>query len=787
MKYFFTTLLFSIVLYPVFSQENAKITGFVRDSISGLPVENAEVLIPALGKATITGANGYFQFQNILPGKYKIIIKHLSYKNKEKNITLEGGNDLKLSILLSAGVKSLSEFTVIQNSERENYISKLPYIQTTMVRSQITKSSSSGIGDFLRGSSNISGIRKGGTGIDPVVRGFKFSQLNIVTDNGQKIEGGCPNRMDPSLAHLDIDDIKRIEIFKGPYALRYGPASGGTLNLITLEPEHNENFKINVNALMGFQSNWTGSKEKLSVTGGGRSFFFGLNGNYKSYGNYLDGNGNKVNASYTKYNYGGFAGARIGKNHTVTFKYDESNGRNVDFPALPMDERKDDTRLMSLDYKGTFDTGILDFITFKVYDSNVTHQMDNKNRPLSDTVVAVSDITANNRGFRAETGIELDNGILYAGVDYEDITKDGERVKSMILQPGLPVKKEKLWNNALIRNMGIFSQYSATFGSWEMVAAARVDFNRGSSDEIVVSAPMQGEIYRYSTDSIRSGFTNFSINAGATKHFTEKLAFSLSLGSGTRSPDMVERFIILLPVGYDNFDYLGNPQLKPETNNQVDITLKYNDEKYGLLQINGFYSLINNYITGKRLPPVEQKPLTKGVLGVKRFENSGNARMRGFEFVYSSPVKYRLCIDVLAAYTYGTIDKSSRYVVNDQGQVTGDEELVNDALAEIPPFEATAKVKYRFFDGKLIPAFAVRMVAAQNHVSLSQYEKASPGFVTARFYFSYFFNKHLSITGGVNNIFDEAYFEHLNRNIIGENYELYEPGRSFWINLYFRI
>ena len=119
--------------------------------------------------------------------------------------------------------------------------------------------------------------------------------------------------------------------------------------------------------------------------------------------------------------------------------------------------------------------------------------------------------------------------------------------------------------------------------------------------------------------------------------------------------------------------------------------------------------------------------------------------------------------------------------------MTGNEELINDALAEIPPFEATAKVKYNFFDGKFVPAIAVRIVAAQNHISQSQYEQASPGFVTAKFYFRYYFNKHLSITGGVNNIFDKAYFEHLNRNIIGEKYELYEPGRSFWVTLYFKI
>ena len=31
------------------------------------------------------------------------------------------------------------------------------------------------------------------------------------------------------------------------------------------------------------------------------------------------------------------------------------------------------------------------------------------------------------------------------------------------------------------------------------------------------------------------------------------------LGRGVRSPNMVERYITLLPVGFDRYDYLGYP------------------------------------------------------------------------------------------------------------------------------------------------------------------------------------------------------------------------------------
>jgi iron complex outermembrane receptor protein len=54
-------------------------------------------------------------------------------------------------------------------------------------------------------------------GIDPVVRGFKYSQLNVQLNGGLRIEGGCPNRMDPATAHVDMNDLENITILKGPF------------------------------------------------------------------------------------------------------------------------------------------------------------------------------------------------------------------------------------------------------------------------------------------------------------------------------------------------------------------------------------------------------------------------------------------------------------------------------------------------------------------------------------------------------------------------------------------
>lgn len=782
-------IIITIVLYTIGiqSQDTSSIAGSITNSENSNAIENAEIYLSEVEIKKISDANGYFEFTKLSENNYTVVVNHIGFENYSTIVNLKKDEHKKISIRLNPDTQNLDEVIIIGESEKDLIISKLPYIETKVVKKQVEESAAHDVGDFLRSSNNIGGVRKGGTQLDPVVRGFKYSQLNVQVDNGLKIEGGCPNRMDPATGHLEIEELESIEIFKGPYALRYGPSFGGVINLKTISHNTADKAHIHVQAITGYESNWNGYKGQIALNGGNKYVFFNLSGGRKDYGNYKDGNGNEVKSEFSKYNYRGKIGIRPAKNHLLVFNYEQSYGQDIRFPTLPMDERTDDTQLMSFDYTGTTLSNTIEVVKLKIYNSDVKHEMDNKYRPFSDTVVAVSNINAINQGARAEIDLKLRKGNLAAGVDYEQITKDGDRVKNMIKQPGLPVKNEKLWNNALINNMGIFGEYIVSLNSFEVIGAARVDFNDAKSDEISIKDPAQGEIYNYGTDSIKSNFTNFSISLGVTKTLNKGFSLSAAIGRGVRSPDMTERFIILLPIGYDKFDYLGNPQLEPEANNQLDITLKYLNDKAGMFQLNGFYSLLNNYITGEIIPPSIQKPLSKDVLGVKQFQNAGNAQVRGFEFSYATPTHLKFGAQFFASYTYATLNEAQQYVLNDQGDVVDEVYIKNDALTEIPPLESTVVLFYKVSEGKFVPKIKVRMVSAQNHVSEASYEQTSAGFVVTSIALNYTFNKYLKVSGGVNNLFDNAYYEHLNRNIIGSNTNLYEPGRVFYVNLIFNI
>jgi iron complex outermembrane receptor protein len=635
---------------------------------------------------------------------------------------------------------------------------------------------------------NVSSLRKGGISLDPVVRGFKFSQLNVILDNGIKIENGCPNRMDPVTAHVEAEDIEKIEVIKGPFVLKYGPSFGGVINLITEEPHPYNKFEIHASAIYGFETNWNGQKEHISLYGGNKKIYFLLSGNYKDYGNYksgnLEGHDTTFSSSFKKYNYSGKLGFAIKHNQSIMLSYTGISGRDVMYPCLPMDEKSDDTRIVSADYKAKDLINSIKLLDIKIYQSNVDHVMDNSKRAGYLTKQMIADVNAINTGGRAEITLQQKKNKILAGLDMENISKDGTRIMTMQMMGTTSTKKSNLWYNALVQNAGIFAEYSTIFSSFEVNASIRGDFNKAISDDTL-------KIIKNGIDyfnDVNSQYLNFSASAGITKKINEYFNISLAFGRGTRSPNMTERFIKLMAVGYDNYDYLGNPQLKPETNNEIDLTLKYSKDNIGGIYLNGFYSHVQNYITANLLPASVITPQTQGVFGVKQFVNTKYVTFMGCEFGYTSPDKYKFGGSVVAAYTYAVISSVTKYIVTGTPpQVTGNTIIKNDALSEIPPFESTLNIYYKFLKGNLIPKITFRAVADQRHTSEAFYEPYTPGFGLLNFAIKYKINNYVEINAGVNNIFDRAYYEHLNRKIIGTTGKLYEPGRVFFVNLYVNI
>lgn len=666
--------------------------------------------------------------------------------------------------------------------------------KTVLQKTDIDNASLCDIGTALRNINGMSGIRKGGASIDPVIRGYRFSQLNVIADNGMHVEGGCPNRMDPVVSHLEPDDIESIEIVKGPYSLKYGPGFGGTIQMNTYKPKPFETFQAHARLRTTFNSNPMGFGQYAQITGGNKRVYFGVSGSYKDYNDYKDGNGNTVSSSFRKYNYSADLAIVPVKNHELLLSFHQNMARDLKFPALMMDEIEDNTTLLSMDYTINSTGQAINKTVVKLFHSDVFHNMDNSFRKAYSEVVppnkgkmqSVALVDATYTGGRIDMDYGFKKHLFTSGIDVSNATKDGSRETTMIMvmneMETITKKMANLWLDAHIMNAALFTEYKTTLNKWKMNAAARFDYNMaGSGDTLVIKKDDKTYFENASVSAL-----NFSLNAGLEYDLSDNIAFSLYLGRGMRSPDMTERYIKFLTVGFDNYDYLGNPSLKPETNNQADFITDINAGKAGKLKLDIFASLVNNYITGLPVPASVATPKSMGALGVKQFNNAGNACFYGFDASYNSERFYGFSAIVAATYTYAILEKATKNIIED-GQVTGQVEVKNDAINEIPPLEARINLNYICLNEKLQLNAGLRLAAAQNHVSQAFYEATTPAYTLVDASLAYKPVKWMSFSAGVQNLLNEAYFDHLNRRVTGTTDKIYEPGRSFFANLVFNF
>ncbi len=775
-KYILTFLMITIPFLII--AQNSSISGVVQNQTTHLPIGQVKITNQQTQQTTVTNSDGSFTIAIRENTIQSLEFRHLGYNTLLINISPDNTNK-PLLVEMLVNPTQLSEVEVIGELETNN-----PFPVTIVDIKSIERTPQQDIGNFLRTQPNVGGIRKGAMGIDPVIRGFKYSQLNVQIDGGIKIEGGCPNRMDPATAHVDISDVQKMAIYKGPYALKYGPAFGGVIRLISNQPTFNAQYENHIDMLVGGQTNYEGYKTRINVYGGNQLIAYNFTTNWNKYGDYEAGNGESMQGSSNNYKVKGQIGFQPTSGQQFYVSYDRSWGKNIDFPTLPMDERSDNTEIYDFNYVGTSFGQALNYIKANIYNSDVQHVMDNKQRPFSDTVVAISDIHAVNTGGRISVNFNIGEGVFEAGSGYERILKDGNRYKNLIMQPNLPVFTEELWNNAIINNLGFFAEYNLEKEHFIWIVSTRLDLNQGDADPMIRYAT-NGEIV-FEDANTRSNHTNFSFSGGLTWHASQHHDLGVSLGKGVRSPDMTERFITLLPVGYDNYDYLGNPQLKPESNHEIEFNWNYLNPRYGQFTTGLFFSFVTDYISAVIVPPSEVKPQTKGVLGVKRFINIDKAYLTGFEFMYSTPANKKWEASLTAAYTAGINPNATKQII-ENGQVTGEETINNDPLPEIPPFEANLAFNYHFLKGRLTPGFKLRMVSAQNQISEAYYETNTPGFTTLEILLSYQYNTQLTIYGGISNVFNTNYYEHLNRRIIGSSTPYLEPGRICYLNLIIKL
>ncbi|MGV8945217.1 MAG: TonB-dependent receptor domain-containing protein [Lutibacter sp.] len=743
-------ILILLVLFTAMStySQSVVISGKIVSEETDTPIEYATIKVLKNNMATVSDVNGEFSIKAAYGDKVEI--SHISYKT----ITVELQNEMLIK-MRSAQI-DLSEIIVDANPLRD--ISQSIVINDAEKRISQPRS----VGHLFKDIQGFGIVKRGGYASEPVFRSFKYEQLNIQYDGGMKIMNACPSRMDPITTHVIPEEIEKIEIVKGPFTVRFGQNFGGIINLVSKNPTKN-NLGFHGSVEGGYETNGGNLVNGGSLVYVAKKFDIQLNGSYRDFGDYTDGNNDEVQSSFRTTDYSVKVGVNPTDHQRLQFSWRQSFARDIDHAGLMMDSPYDDSILAGIDYKFNNISEKINSFTFKAFYSYVDHLMTNENRPSFKATDSKSPVESFSYGGKAEMELNTSNNSkLFAGVDANLLNRKGDRTRIVKIMNGmvLPTPKtfvDKVWQDANVNDIGVFAEEKVQITDYTTITAGvRADFISTSLND-----PAADFEALYGGNISDDSEVNISGNA-AIKYQKNGFQTQLAIGRGARTASMTERYINHFNVGVDPYEYVGNPNLKPEINNQIELSFL---KKFEIFEIGAtvFHSFLEDYIYGVVNTNIPRKfmPTTPPIYA-KQFINIDKASQSGFEFNFNVHATEKLSFTSELSYT------------------SAQNEDLDEPLAQIPPFMANLGAKFE--GNKFWIALNSRLVAKQSRISASFMEEETPGFGTLDLRAGVTPFPNFSIGFAVLNIFDKAYYEHLNYSYQNSNTSsghIYETGRNF--------
>ncbi|OGT32845.1 MAG: TonB-dependent copper receptor [Gammaproteobacteria bacterium RBG_16_51_14] len=625
---------------------------------------------------------------------------------------------------------------------------------------------------FLKAVPGMSVIRKGGTDGDPVFRGMAASRLNILLD-GENIYGGCSNRMDPPTAYVFPETYDRVTVLKGPQTVLYGPgASAGT---VLFEREHRRleeaGWKFN-GSLMG--GSFGRHDEVLDLRAGNPDFYVRGTASHSHAGDYRDGDGIKVHSEYTRWSAGGAAGWTPDQDTRFEVSTTRSDGE-----AAYADRGVDGSRFARDHYGIRFDkTNMapwLEKVEVQAYYNYIDHVMDDYKLRRFVSQGMGHEPSAMNPD-RTTTGGRLALALRPGGLTKLTLGLDSQSNEhtgriSMSMQVGMngytpgqwsdPYQGKPRVEDALFEQEGVFAELTQLAGEQgRIVAGLRSDWwsardRRLTLDQMGTLNPTAN---KERDETLFSGFARYEHvlpDTGATLY--------AGLGHVERFPDFWELFY---KEGTTN-NRSSFASTDAEKTNQLDAGATWKSGRWSG-SVAGFYNRIDDFILIQSNVSRGTGMLTRTVTVTRNVDATTWGGEAGLSYAFSPEWQ-------------GGVSLAG---------VHGRNETDHHALGQMPPLEGRFDLAW---DNRVWSAGALlRLVSAQDRYALNEGNIVgqdlgpTSGFGVFSINGGYRLKQGIFITGGVDNLFDRTYAEHISRNgasIPGfvQTTRVNEPGRTLWI------
>jgi iron complex outermembrane recepter protein len=693
-------------------------------------------------------------------------------------------------------------------------------------------------GDFLYKSSSVQGVetqKRQPIANETRVRGEHLGEVQTFADGAYWFP--ARQDLDTFLSKIDSGIIRDAIVIKGPYSVLYGPG----LSFIDIETEptmrSTEGTQWHGRMLSTYRFNGEQLYGRASIWGGGEDW-----GTRLSYGQRI-GNNYRIGADSPAEDPAGFAdndhmeSRYNARDIDFAFGYDLSPTDHLEFGYLRLDQT-------GVEFPGqVFDTAFLitngwrlrytsenkdlyDLLTVDGWYNRTSlagnAQTADKRRqiPLLNDInfVGFTDIDEASTGYRAAmTWGRAKCPQLTVGTDFRYLDGALNEFDNVLMTPcnggaqNFPIPR----NHEL--DFGVFGQYIYPVDEcWTLKFGARGDYTGADVDG--VPPGFDCSTFNQVAQQVL-GTTEFERNIGMWAAFgtseyklNQYWTTSAGIGHSERAPTQTELyamqpFLAVLQQGFTTVE--GNPGLAPEKLNQIDLGLRAD---YGWFRtgVNGFYSFIEDYITyevegpAKALGSVNLNIPGANAFTVK-FVNTEYATLSGFEYYGEVDVTEWMTPFATMALVDGrdyTRDSRGKVVLDATGRPLpgiGALGSAEEPLPGIPPFATVLGV--RFHEGVRNPRYGLEvdtvMTAHQHRVAESLGEVGSAGWTIVNMRGYWQITKNLLLTGGVDNLFNRLYREHLDLRtgvgipgvVDGSKYlglGVFQPGISPYLGIEYR-
>lgn len=564
-------ILVAIFASAVWAQSSGTITGMVTVEATGEAMHGARVVLSPLGLSVDSDDDGRYTFRNVAPGTYDVVAQSPGLTSQRVTVRLGNGDSAAADLQLR--VAAVRESLTVTASGREEVVANALQSVTVLDLTQLPIRSSASLGEVLQDEPGMAKRSTGPGNGRPVIRGFDGDRVLVLQDGVRT--GTLSSQSSDHGEPIDVNQLERIEVVRGPATLLYGSnAIGGVVNAVSRHEVHQHSSP----GVRGFVNGTAGSNNGLG--GGGAGFEIGV-GNWQLW---ASGGGQRTGAYQTPLGEVRNSQSRMtqtqgGLGYFANKFFTSFNYTFTDslygVPAPPEEAHEEEAHeeeehhheapellLRRHNYRGTVgvrDVGFLEQITARVNHSNYRHD-------------------------------ELVDG----EVETEFFNKQSiYRIQFDQKKKGRSSGSFGIWG--MNRDYTVIGAEALTPPTTQNAFAAftvqNIDF------EPKTRLQFGGRIERNAYDPVglrRRSFTGFSGSAGISQRLWEGGALAVNYTHSYRAPSLEELYNRGLHPGNGLFE-IGNPNLTRERNDGIDVSLRHQNSRIRG-EFNTFYYRLKDFV-----------------------------------------------------------------------------------------------------------------------------------------------------------------------------------------------